>query len=71
MEKFPQVPGGSVIVQNFPNEWYYSDFVPVDGKLNPGGVGPGAAAAVAAPGAPYGRLLPVPTAATAAAIPAG
>jgi len=34
MDKFPQVPG-SVIVQNFPSDWYYSDFVPVDGKINP------------------------------------
>ena len=57
MDKFPQVPG-SVIVQNFPNDWYYSDFLPVDRSINPitsqGGV------TVAGPSsAPYGRLLPV------------
>jgi hypothetical protein len=34
MDKFPPVPG-SVIVQNFPNDWYYSDFLPVDRNVNP------------------------------------
>jgi hypothetical protein len=57
MDKFPQVPG-SVIVQNFPNDWYYSDFLPVDRNINPianqGGV-----AIAGGSAAPYGRILPV------------
>ena len=63
MEKFPAssaaaataVPG-SIVVQNFPNEWYYSDLVPVD-KIP-------AAAAVNPPTVhPYGgpRLLTGPS----------
>ena len=60
MDKFPPVPG-SVIVQNFPSDWYYSDFLPVDRTINPA-VATQGGVAIAGPGtsaAPYGRLLPV------------
>ena len=57
MDKFPQVPG-SVIVQNFPNDWYYSDFLPVDRNINPISTQGGVAIAGGS-AAPYGRILPV------------
>ena len=57
MDKFPQVPG-SVIVQNFPNDWYYSDFLPVDRNINPIAT-QGGGMAIAGTSAPYGRVLPV------------
>ena len=56
MDKFPQVPG-SVIVQNFPNDWYYSDFLPVDRNINP--IATQGGMAIAGTTAPYGRVLPV------------
>ena len=67
MEKFPPVPG-SVVVQNFPNEWYYSDLIPVVQEKMPQGVStltPGTGTAtvsglIAQANGPYGRLLPVP-----------
>ena len=67
MEKFPPVPG-SVVVQSFPNEWYYSDLIPVVQEKMPQGVSTLASAAgttsvsglIAQANGPYGRLLPVP-----------
>ena len=67
MEKFPPVPG-SVVVQSFPNEWYYSDLIPVVQDKMPQGVstltsGAGTATVsglIAQANGPYGRLLPVP-----------
>ena len=67
MEKFPPVPG-SVVVQSFPNEWYYSDLIPVVQDKMPQGVstltsGAGAATVsglISQANGPYGRLLPVP-----------
>ena len=67
MEKFPPVPG-SVVVQSFPNEWYYSDLIPVVQDKMPQGVstlttGAGSASVsglIAQANGPYGRLLPVP-----------
>lgn len=68
MENFPPVPG-SVIVQNLshptssaPNEWYYSDLVPVE-KLSAGA--PGAPAVVPPMAAP---INPIAVAATAATV---
>ena len=67
MEKFPPVPG-SVVVQSFPNEWYYSDLIPVVQDKMPqnvsaltSGANPTSVSGLIAPAnGPYGRLLPVP-----------
>ena len=57
MDKFPQVPG-SVIVQNFPNDWYYSDFLPVDRNINPV-ASQGGISIAGGSSAPYGRIQPI------------